>query len=90
MYQDWSKSDALFRSCAAIWPCLRPSRLGQESTLTARHGAKASMKLNRKLRQRCWLEVKHFVLDDSFGCCLPIWYCPFITSTNRQVDEVNR
>ncbi len=29
-------------------------------------------------------------LDDSFGCCLPIWYCPFITSTNRQVDEVNR
>ena len=26
------------------------------------------MKLNRKLRQRCWLEVKHFVLDDSLGC----------------------
>ncbi len=25
------------------------------------------MKLNRKLRQRCWLEVKHFVLDDSLG-----------------------
>jgi len=26
------------------------------------------MELNRKLSQRCWLEVKHFVLDDSFGC----------------------
>ena len=26
------------------------------------------MKLNRKLRQQSWLEVKHFVLDDSFGC----------------------
>ena len=38
------------------------------------------MELNRKLRQRCWLEVKHFVLDDSFGCCLLLWYCPFITS----------
>ena len=25
------------------------------------------MKLNRKLRQSCWLEVKHFVLDDSLG-----------------------
>ena len=25
------------------------------------------MKLNRKLRQRCWLEVKHFALDDSLG-----------------------
>ena len=34
MYQDWSKSDALFRSCAAIWPCLRPSRLGH---LCAKH-----------------------------------------------------
>ena len=21
-------------------------------------------------------------LDDSFGYCLPIWYCPFITSTS--------
>ena len=21
-------------------------------------------------------------LDDSFGCWLPIWYCPFITSTS--------
>jgi len=38
------------------------------------------MELNRELRQRCWLEVKHFVLDDSFGCCWLLWYCPFITS----------
>jgi len=38
------------------------------------------MELNRELRQRCRLEVKHFVQDDSFGCSLPIWYCPFITS----------
>ena len=21
-------------------------------------------------------------LDDSYGCCLPLWYCPFITSTS--------
>ena len=34
------------------------------------------MKLNRKLSQQSWLEVKHFVLDDSFGCEPPIWYCP--------------
>ena len=26
------------------------------------------MKLNRELSQQSWLEVKHFVLDDSFGC----------------------
>ena len=38
------------------------------------------MELNRKLRQCCWLEVTHFVLDDSFGCCQLLWYCPFITS----------
>ena len=28
------------------------------------------MELNRKLSQQSWLEVKHFVLDDSFGCCM--------------------
>ena len=47
------------------------------------------MKLKRELSLLRRQEVKHCVLDDSFGCCLPIWYCPFITSTNRQVDEVN-
>ena len=26
------------------------------------------MELNRELRQQSWLEVKHFVLDDSLGC----------------------
>ena len=31
--------------------------------------------LRRKLSQQNWL-------DDSFGCCLPLWYCPFITSTS--------
>ena len=30
--------------------------------------------LRRKLSQQSWL-------DYSFGCGLPIWYCPFITST---------
>ena len=29
------------------------------------------MKLNRKLRQRCWLEVKHFVLDECLGRLTP-------------------
>ena len=28
------------------------------------------MKLNRELSQQSWLEVKHFVLDDSFRCSL--------------------
>ena len=40
------------------------------------------MKLNRKLSQQSWQEVNHFVLDDCLGCCLPVWYCPFITSTS--------
>ncbi len=26
------------------------------------------MKLNGKLSQRCWQEVKHCVLDDTMGC----------------------
>ena len=26
--------------------------------------------LRRELSQLSWL-------DDSFGCCMPIWYCPF-------------
>ena len=26
------------------------------------------MELNRELSQQSWLEVKHFVLADSFGC----------------------
>jgi len=30
--------------------------------------------VRRELSQRCWL-------DDSIGCWLHIWYCPFITST---------
>ena len=35
------------------------------------------MKLYGKLSQQSWLEVKRSAQDDSFGCCLPIWYCPF-------------
>ena len=38
------------------------------------------MKLNRKLRQRCWLEVKHFVLDDSLGCWQLRLLLSFLTS----------
>ena len=38
------------------------------------------MKLNRKLRQRCWLEVKHFVLDDSLGCWQPRLLLSILTS----------
>ena len=35
------------------------------------------MELNRELRQQGWLEVKHYVLDDSFSDCLRRCYCPF-------------
>ena len=40
-------------------------------------------KLSKKGVMRFAQEVKPASwLDDSFGCWLPIWYCPFITSTS--------
>ena len=35
----------------------------------------------RKLSQQSWL-------DDSLGCCLPTWYCPFITSLFYFLDAL--
>ena len=43
------------------------------------------MKLNRKLRQRCWLEVKHFVLDDILGC----WQLPLLLSILTSMSVAN-
>ena len=39
------------------------------------------MELNRELSLLCRLEVKHYVLDVSFGSWQPIGKSPFITST---------
>ena len=41
------------------------------------------MKLNRELRQQSWLEVKHFVLDDGFGCENTYLVLSFLTSTSK-------
>ena len=41
------------------------------------------MELNRELRQQSWLEVKHFVLDDSFGCDNSNLVLSFLTSTSK-------
>ena len=35
------------------------------------------MEQNRELRQQSWLEVMHYVQDDSLRKCMPLWYCPF-------------
>ena len=40
------------------------------------------MKLNRELRQQSWLEVKLFVLDDSFGCEEIYLVLSFLTSAS--------
>jgi len=40
------------------------------------------MKLNRELSQQSWLEVKHFVLDDSFGCEAPHLVLSSLTPTS--------
>ena len=48
------------------------------------------MKLNRKLRQRCWLEVKHFVLDDSLGCWQLRLLLSILTSMSVALRDYNR
>lgn len=40
------------------------------------------MKLNRELSQQSWLEVKHSVLDDSFGCKENHLMLSFLTPTS--------
>ena len=41
------------------------------------------MELNRELSQLNWLEVKHFVLDDSFECQITYLLLSFFTSMSE-------
>ena len=41
------------------------------------------MKLNRKLSQLCWLEVKHYVLDDTTGSKTIVHKRSELTSTSE-------
>ncbi len=40
------------------------------------------MELNKELSQQSWLEVKHCVLDDSFGCEKNLSVLSSLTSTS--------
>jgi len=48
------------------------------------------MKLNRELSQQSWQEVKHFVLDDSFGCEEPYLVLSTLTPTSGALRDYNR
>jgi len=48
------------------------------------------MKLNRELIQQSWQEVKHFVLDDSFGCEEPYLVLSTLTPTSGALRDYNR
>jgi len=48
------------------------------------------MKLNRELSQQSWLEVKHFVLDDSFRCEEIYLVLSSLTPTSVALRDYNR